>query len=79
MKLHYGFNELKDFDFMAFMPMLLPFIAIGTLLVLIALMDVFRHRATRKNVLVWTCLIFFVPTLGPILYFVLGRKDDVKA
>ncbi|MFC9774390.1 PLD nuclease N-terminal domain-containing protein [Paenibacillus chitinolyticus] len=78
MQLHYGFDELKDFDFMAFIPMLLPFIAIGTLLVLIALIDLYRHRTTRKRVLLWASLILFVHTLGPILYFVLGRKDDVK-
>ncbi|EPD93559.1 MULTISPECIES: PLD nuclease N-terminal domain-containing protein [Paenibacillus] len=78
MQLHYGFDELKEIDFMAFIPMLLPFLAIGTLLVLIALIDLYRHRTTRKSVLLWTCIILFVHTLGPILYFVLGRKDDVK-
>ena len=76
MKLHYGINDLKDFDLMSFLPILLPFILIGTLLVLIALVDLYRHRKTRKNVLIWTLIILFANTLGPILYFVIGRKES---
>ncbi|MDQ0245075.1 4-amino-4-deoxy-L-arabinose transferase-like glycosyltransferase [Bacillus fengqiuensis] len=79
MQLHYGLNDLKDIDFLAFLPIILPVIVIGTLLVLIALIDLYRHRKTRKNTLVWTLIILFVNTLGPILYFVLGRKDGEKS
>lgn len=75
MKLHYGFDELKDIDFMAFIPMILPFILVGSLLVLIALIDLFRHRNTRQHVFIWAMVILFVNTIGPILYFVMGRKD----
>lgn len=78
MKIHYGLNDLKDIDIMAFLPIILPVIAVGALLVLIAFIDLYRHRKTRKNVLVWTCIILFVNILGPILYFVIGRKDSVK-
>lgn len=79
MQLHYGLNDLKDIDFMTFLPIILPFIAVGTLLVLIALIDLYRHRKTRKNALIWTLIILFVNTLGPILYFVLGRKDGERS
>ena len=78
MKLHYGLSDLKELDFMAFLPVILPVIALGTLLVLIALIDLYRNRKTRKNVLVWTLIILFVNVLGPILYFVIGRKDSEK-
>ncbi len=78
MQLHYGFDELKDIDFMAFIPMILPFFAVGILLVLIALIDLYRHRKTRKSLLMWTFIILFVNTLGPILYFVIGRKDSER-
>ncbi|AHK39346.1 hypothetical protein BAPAT_3204 [Bacillus anthracis str. SVA11] len=63
---------------MAFLPIILPVIAVGALLVLIAFIDLYRHRKTRKNVLVWTFIILFVNILGPILYFVIGRKDGGK-
>ncbi|MGD6892710.1 PLD nuclease N-terminal domain-containing protein [Bacillus mobilis] len=78
MQLHYGWNDLKDIDIMAFLPIILPVIAVGVLLVFIALIDLYRHRNTRKNVLVWALIILFVNTLGPILYFVIGRKDSGK-
>ncbi|GIP45420.1 hypothetical protein J45TS6_38790 [Paenibacillus sp. J45TS6] len=79
MKLHYGFDELKDIDFMAFIPIILPFILVGSLLVLLALFDLFRHKSTRKNILIWALVIIFVNTIGPILYFVIGRKDREKS
>jgi len=78
MQLHYGWNDLKDMDIMAFLPIILPVIAVGVLLVFIALIDLYRHRKTRKNVLVWALIILFVNVLGPILYFVIGRKDSEK-
>ncbi|MGE1126286.1 PLD nuclease N-terminal domain-containing protein [Bacillus wiedmannii] len=78
MQLHYGWNDLKDMDIMAFLPIILPVIAVGALLVFIALIDLYRHRKTRKNVLVWTLIIIFVNVLGPVLYFVIGRKDSEK-
>ncbi|AXN39523.1 PLD nuclease N-terminal domain-containing protein [Peribacillus butanolivorans] len=76
MQLHYGWDEFKNVDFMSFLPIILPVIAIGFILVLIALIDLYRHRKTRKNILLWTLIIIFVNTLGPILYFVIGRKDS---
>ncbi|MDC2940418.1 phosphatidylserine synthase [Bacillus cereus] len=78
MKIHYGLNDLKDIDIMAFLPIILPVIAVGALLVLIAFIDLYRHRKTRKNVLVWTFIILFVNILGPILYFVIGGKESGK-
>ncbi|MDP7980180.1 PLD nuclease N-terminal domain-containing protein [Bacillus sp. WLY-B-L8] len=79
MQLHYGLNDFKNIDLMAIMPILLPVILVGMLLVLIALIDLYRHRKTRKNVLIWTLIILFVSILGPILYFVVGRKDSERS
>lgn len=78
MELHYGWNELKNIDFMSILPIILPVIAIGMILVLIALIDLYRNRKTRKNVLLWTLIIIFANTIGPILYFVIGRKDSER-
>ncbi|QHA27360.1 PLD nuclease N-terminal domain-containing protein [Bacillus paranthracis] len=74
MQLHYGLNDLKDIDIMTFLPIILPVIAVGALLVFIAFIDLYRNRKTRKNVLVWTFIILFVNILGPILYFVIGER-----
>ncbi|NOU97013.1 phosphatidylserine synthase [Paenibacillus sp. LMG 31456] len=78
MRMHYGWNELKEIDFMSLLPVILPVIAVGMILILIALMDLYKHRKTRKNVLLWSLTIIFVNTFGPILYFVIGRKDQEK-
>ncbi|MEK4699413.1 PLD nuclease N-terminal domain-containing protein [Solibacillus sp. FSL R7-0668] len=75
MQLHYGIDDLMKIDIWSFLPIILPILIIGALLIFIALVDLFRHRDTRKNVLIWTFVILFVNTLGPILYFILGRKD----
>lgn len=79
MQLHYGINDFKDLDIMAFLPIIFPVILVGTLLVLIAFIDLYRHRKTRKNALLWTLIILFINTLGPILYFVIGRKDSERS
>ncbi|MBJ8097735.1 PLDc_N domain-containing protein [Bacillus cereus group sp. N11] len=78
MQLHYGLNDLKNIDLMSILSIILPVIAVGALLVLIAFIDLYRHRKIRKNVLVWTLIILFINILGPILYFVIGRKDSEK-
>ncbi|MDN4493766.1 PLD nuclease N-terminal domain-containing protein [Ureibacillus aquaedulcis] len=78
MQLHYELDELKNIEIMQFLPVVLPFIAIGMFLVLFALLDLYRHRKTRENVLLWTIVILFVNTVGPILYFVIGRKESEK-
>jgi hypothetical protein len=76
MELHFGINDLKDIDFMAFLPIVLPVFAVGALLVLLALLDLYRYRKTRENPLIWMLVILFVNMLGPILYFVIGRKGE---
>lgn len=78
-QLHYGINDILNIDIMAILPIILPIIVLGALLVLIALIDLYRHRKTRKNVVVWTLIVLFVNTFGPILYFILGRKDSEKS
>lgn len=78
MKLHYGFDDLSQIDWSSILPIIIPFLLVGFLLILIALMDLYRHRALRENVLMWAIIIVFFNTIGPILYFVIGRKDVNK-
>lgn len=76
MQLHYGINDLKDFDLMPFLPIVLPVILVGFILAIVALIDLYRNKNRRNNVLIWTLIIIFGNTLGPVLYFVIGRKDS---
>ncbi|EON70865.1 PLD nuclease N-terminal domain-containing protein [Lysinibacillus sphaericus] len=75
MKLHYGIDELSHIDWASILPILLPFLLVGFLLILIALIDLYRYRKVRENVLMWTIVIVLFNTIGPILYFTIGRKD----
>lgn len=76
MKLHYGLNELKDIDWFAVLQIALPFMLVGLTLILIALVDLYKHRKERANVVLWTIVILFFNTIGPILYFTIGRKGE---
>lgn len=65
-----AFNDLNLFQLLA------PLIIIQVILVVVALIDLIK----RENILgpkwMWTLIIIFVTTLGPIIYFVVGRKHD---
>jgi len=76
MKLHYGLNALKDIDWLAVLQITLPFLVVGLILILIALFDLYKHRKERANVVLWTLVILFFNTIGPILYFTIGRKGE---
>jgi hypothetical protein len=79
MQLHYGINDLKDVDVMSFLPIILPVILVGFILAMVALIDLYKNKKSRNNVLIWTLIIIFGNTIGPILYFVIGRKDSERA
>jgi len=50
------------------------------LLWLIALVQILRYRFKSQNEkLIWVLVILFVPFFGPLLYFVIGRKNQIKS
>lgn len=53
-----------------------PLMAIQVILMLVALVDWFRVKETNGPRWLWLLIILFVSTIGPILYFVIGRKND---
>jgi len=62
---------------------IIPFIyllfLLGSLILfLIAVIDVLKNRfETATDKLIWFLVILFVPLIGPILYFTIGRKQKV--
>ncbi|MGE7688951.1 PLD nuclease N-terminal domain-containing protein [Lysinibacillus sp. NPDC097214] len=78
MKLHYGFDDLQQLDWASILPIILPFILVGFVLIIVALFDLYRHRDTRENILMWTIIILFFNSIGSVLYFIIGRKDVNK-
>ncbi|MFJ8511876.1 PLD nuclease N-terminal domain-containing protein [Lysinibacillus xylanilyticus] len=78
MKLHYSFDDLSQLDWASILPIILPFLFVGFVLIIVALFDLYRHRDTRENILMWTIIILFFNTIGSVLYFIIGRKDVNK-
>ncbi|MGE6259828.1 PLD nuclease N-terminal domain-containing protein [Heyndrickxia sporothermodurans] len=74
MQLQYGLNDLKAIDWSAILPIFLPIMLISFILIVTALVDLYRYRKIRENVILWTIIIIFLNTIGPILYFTIGRK-----
>jgi hypothetical protein len=44
---------------------------------LIALIDILRHDFRENQKLVWLIVVLFVPLMGTILYFAIGRKQRI--
>ncbi len=52
--------------------------ALIIILPLIALIDLLRSRFEGNDKLVWTLVIIFVVLFGPVLYFVIGKKQKIR-
>jgi hypothetical protein len=45
---------------------------------IIAFIDILRSEFRGNNKLIWLIVILFVPVIGPIAYFFIGRKQKIK-
>ncbi len=48
-------------------------------LFIIALVDILRNDFPGQEKIVWLLVVIFLPLLGPILYFIIGRKKKNHA
>lgn len=55
---------------------LLPILIIQLILLVIALVDIIRTEKTNGPKWVWVLVIIFINIIGPILYFVIGRRNQ---
>lgn len=56
--------------------LLIPIIAINYILVIAALVDLFRReQVVGGKKWIWAIVILAVQYIGPIVYFVFGRKE----
>jgi hydrogenase/urease accessory protein HupE len=53
-----------------------PLIGIQLLLLIVAFVDLIRIRATNGPKWLWVLVILFVNIIGPIIYFVFGRRQN---
>ena len=55
--------------------LILPIIVLQFILMAVALIDVIRHQRTNGPFIMWIFIIVCVSLLGPILYFIFGRRQ----
>ncbi|WP_368505386.1 PLD nuclease N-terminal domain-containing protein [Alkalihalophilus sp. As8PL] len=55
---------------------ILPFFIIQLILMVIALVDWFKIEKTNGPKWMWLFIIVLVNIIGPILYFVIGRRQE---
>ena len=57
-------------------PFLLPLIIIQLILMVVALVAWFKTEQTRGPKWVWLLVILAISIVGPVLFFILGRRTD---
>ena len=45
---------------------------------LLALIDILKHEFTGDNKLIWTLVVIFIPVVGSIVYFFVGRNQRLN-
>lgn len=56
--------------------LLIPIVVINYILVIVALVDMFRREhVAGGNKLIWALVVLLIQYIGPIIYFVFGRKE----
>lgn len=53
-----------------------PLLVLQFVLAAVAIVDIVRARQTRGPKWVWILVSLFVNTIGPIIYFIFGRKNQ---
>jgi hypothetical protein len=53
-----------------------PIFIIQLILLIVSIMDLSRIEKTNGPKLLWVFIIIFINIIGPILYFVIGRRND---
>lgn len=55
---------------------IMPLLIIQMILTIIALIDWIRTEETNGPKWLWLLVILFISMLGPVLYFVIGRRQQ---
>lgn len=58
------------------LPYLIPILIVELILLFAALYDWFKQPELRGPKWVWLLVILFINLIGPIIYFVVARKEE---
>jgi Phospholipase_D-nuclease N-terminal len=74
---------LLDLPLGTILSLVIPLAVLELILIIVALVDLVRREPDRVNgsKVMWGFIIVLISTLGPIFYFILGRKEreDVRS
>lgn len=56
--------------------LILPVLLIQLLLVVVAVVDLFRVKNTNGPKWMWALIIIFINIIGPVVYFIVGRRNE---
>jgi hypothetical protein len=59
-----------------YLPLLIPILLIELGLLIVALVDLLKRPQTNGPKWLWVVLIVFIQIIGPIVYFIFGRKEE---
>lgn len=59
-----------------YLPVLAPILIIQLILLTVSLIDLSRIEKTNGPKWLWVVIILFINIIGPILYFVIGRRSN---
>ncbi|CAM4188217.1 PLD nuclease N-terminal domain-containing protein [Paenibacillus alkaliterrae] len=65
-----------NFDFGQILPIIAPILTIQLVLVIIALVMCIKAEQTRGPKWMWVLIILFVNLIGPITFFIFGRRNE---
>ena len=52
-----------------------PLLILQIVLMVVALLDIRKIEQTNGPKIIWILIIIFISTIGPIVYFIFGRKE----
>ena len=58
---------------------LILFVLLPTILWIVALVDILKSEFQGYNKLIWVVVVIFLPIIGSILYFIIGKSQKIIA
>ncbi|EKN65589.1 putative negative regulator of sigma Y YxlE [Neobacillus bataviensis LMG 21833] len=59
-----------------YIPIIAPILVIQLILLIVAIIDLVKIEKTNGPKWLWALIILFINIIGPILYFVIGRRTN---
>jgi hypothetical protein len=59
-----------------YLPLIIPLVLIQLVLMVTALLDLYKREKTRGPKWMWALIIIFGELIGPIVYFTVGRLEE---